>query len=438
MNYDQALAFLAQFIKSRGQVSHQGPGRMQGLMQACGHPHLSYPVLHITGTKGKGSVAAMLASILEAAGYRAGLYTSPHLQDFRERFKVNKRLIEPDEVVALVQQNQALLAQHPQLSWFEVLTALAFHYFQAQSVDIAIIEVGIGGRADATNVVDPVLSVITSLSYDHTEILGPTLAQIANETAAGVIKPGRPLISAPQAPPAQAVLESLAQELAAPLWLLGRDWHYQTLAPQGPHEDWLAGPVGQDLTPYQTRLLGPHQAINGTLALATVAQLNQLGWTIPPQAQRAGLRGVNWPGRMEVIGARPSIVLDGAHNAASAEYLAATLAARFPGRLPVLVFGAKADKDIGGMLAALLLQASAVVITQAGDAWGENPEFIAHLARASGYGGPLQVKPSLAEALQAAEVLAGPEGLICVTGSLYLVGEARNLYDLPIGQMAMS
>lgn len=439
MDYQETLDYLYSFInhnltrQERYHANLMTLQRMEHLMDLLGHPHREYPILHLTGTKGKGSVGAMSAAMLEAAGYRVGLYSSPHLQDFRERFKINQTLIDPQAIVEIIQDIKPALEQVPQLTWFEVVTALAFEYFRREEVEIALIEVGLGGRLDSTNVVTPLVSVITSLSMDHMAVLGNTIEQIATEKA-GIIKQGIPVVSAPQSPTALQVLEQTAQASHSPLTVVGRDWPLVTLGGNLSREQWQTAPLGQPMQTYQTRLLGQHQAINGTVALATMELLAQAGWDIPLKARKQGLMNVNWPGRLEIVRNEPLVILDAAHNAASAQWLAQTLVERFAWQPRILVFAAKSDKDIEGMLQALLPISDHLIVTQAVDSRAEAPDNIATLAREQGYLGLLSVIPEVPLALQTAEQLAGQSGLVYVTGSLYLVGEARSTYGLVVGQ----
>lgn len=441
MNYPETLDYLYSFINYKlNRQDRYIPNLMpldrpRRLMALLGNPQDTYPTLHLTGTKGKGSVGAMSAAMLQAAGLRVGLYSSPHLQDFRERIRINGDLISEAQVVALVQDLRPFLQQVPDLTWFEVVTALAFLHFQREKVDLAVIEVGLGGRLDSTNIITPMVSVITSLSLDHMSLLGDTLPEIAAEKA-GIIKPGVPVVSAPQAPAALAVIERTAAEQGAPLIVIGRDWQFQPLGGDLILEHWMAAPRGQTAQVYQTVLLGEHQALNATVALAATAQLGQQGLGISPAAQRLGLMQVNWAGRLEIVRQSPFVVLDAAHNGASAACLQKILAQRFQAHPVVLVFAAKADKDIPGMLEALLPSVDHLIITQAIDSRAESPEAIAELAAVRGFSQPVSIISGVAEALQTAEQQAGAGGLVCVAGSLYLVGEARSLYNLPIGQAA--
>jgi dihydrofolate synthase/folylpolyglutamate synthase len=411
--------------------------RPRRVLAALGDPHREYPVIHITGTKGKGSVGAMCAAALQAAGLRIGLYSSPHLQDFRERFRINNRLIGEDDFVALVNDLRPAIETIPDITWFEVTTALAFLFFARQKVDAAVIEVGLGGRLDATNVVTPVVSVITSLSYDHTYLLGDSLASIAREKG-GIIKPGVPVVSAPQPAEALDMLAEQAEEARAPLTLVGRDWLYAVGDSARDGQTFVAGPAGGPQETYRTALTGEHQALNATVALAALEWVRRAGLNVPDDAIRDGFRRVDWPGRLEVVQRSPLLVLDAAHNGASARFLAASLTDLFPQRPIAFIFGASADKDVEGMFDALLPLADYLVAVQAVHPRALPVEEIAARARAKGYERPIVKAPAAEAALALASELVGPGGLICTTGSLFIVGEMRTVCGLPVGHVLPS
>ncbi len=406
--------------------------RPRTLLAALGDPHRAYPVIHITGTKGKGSVGAMCAAALRASGLKVGLYSSPHLQDYRERFRINNQLISPEDFTAMVNRLRPVAERIPDITWFEVTTALGFLYFAEQQVDAAVVEVGLGGRLDATNVVTPVVSVITSLSYDHTHLLGDSLASIAREKA-GIIKPGIPVVSAPQPSEALAVLEQVAEQNGSRLILVGRDWLFQPER-STPHGEWFsAGPVAGPQQPYFTALAGDHQAINATVALAALDCAAQAGLPVSAEGIRLGFEQVDWPGRLEVVEQAPLVVLDAAHNGESAWRLRAALDAMFPQRPLILIFGASADKDVGGMFAALLPIADVLIAAQAVHPRALEPAALTESAREIGFARPVYEIADVRKALHQARSLAGTEGLILITGSLFIVGEARTVLGLPVG-----
>lgn len=409
--------------------------RPRAVLRALGDPHRAYPVIHITGTKGKGSVGAMCASVLRASGLKAALYSSPHLQDYRERFRINDTLISPEDFTALVNQLRPIVDTIPDITWFEVTTALGFLYFAQQQVDIAVVEVGLGGRLDATNVVTPVVSVITSLSYDHTYLLGDSLASIAREKA-GIIKPGVPVVSAPQPPEALAVLEQVTADCESPLVLVGRDWTFAAGRGTINGEWFQAGPAGGAVASYCTALAGEHQALNGTVALAALQCVAEAGITVTADGIRRGFEQVDWPGRLEVVQREPLLVLDAAHNGESALRLRAALDTLFSRRPLVLIFGASADKDVTGMFKALLPAVDVMIAAQAVHPRALDPVMIEEKARETGFAGPVYQIPDVGEALRHAETVAGPAGMVLTTGSLFIVGEVRTVCGLPAGHVA--
>jgi dihydrofolate synthase / folylpolyglutamate synthase len=447
LSYEEALDYLYSFVDYGAVRPAQYSAetfdlqRMVRFMADLGDPHQRYPALHVAGTKGKGSVAAMCASALQAGGYRTGFYSSPHLLEFGERIRVEGENIPREAVAALVETMRAKVPEHPGITTFELTTALAFLYFAQANVDIAVLEVGLGGRLDATNIVTPRVAVITSLSYDHQTLLGHTLGEIAGEKA-GIIKPGVPVVSAPQKPEALAVLERIAEQRGAPLSVVGRDWLYrpvrQALDGQA-FEVWPAAEQRQvnalraeghtaAWRPEQIEipLLGQHQVENAAVAYAALQTLRQGGWPLAAGAIRDGLRGVQWPGRFELVSRAPAVVLDGAHNADSAQKLAATVREYFPDRAVTLVFGASSDKDVAGMLSALLapeVGVRRVLLTQAIHPRAQDTDEMAALA--AQHGVAAETAPTVAQALDKALSTAGPQDVVLATGSLFVVAEAR-------------
>lgn len=408
--------------------------RPRRLLEALGEPQATYSVVHLTGTKGKGSVGAMLASILKASGLRVGLYSSPHLQDFRERFRIDNQLISQDQLLHMVRHMRPVLDSLEDITWFEVTTALAFEFFRQQTVDIAVVEVGLGGRLDATNVVTPLVSVITSLSYDHTYLLGDSLASIAREKG-GIIKPGIPVVSAPQEQEALTVLKEISSERNAALTVVGRDWSFEAGEYRSDGQVFRVQRSGEPPSVYTTALAGEHQALNATVALAALEHVRQYGIAISEQAIRMGLLAVDWPGRLELVDREPLLLLDAAHNAESAQRLHDALVKLYPQRPLALVLGASADKDIAGIFEALLPIVDYLILAQAVHPRALAPGQLAEIARATGYDGPIDELAATDEALARASELVGPDGLVCGTGSLFLVGELRDICELPVGHV---
>ncbi len=403
--------------------------RVERLLAALGDPHRAYPAVHIAGTKGKGSTAAMIESVLRAAGYRTGLYTSPHLHTLRERIRVGESLISKEEIIALLEELRPLIAQVPGVTTFEAITAMAFTHFARQQVEMLVAEVGLGGRLDATNVLTPEVAVITSLSRDHTYLLGETLPEIAREKA-GIIKPGVPVVSAPQRPEAIYVIEEVSQARQAPLVEVGRDWAWDP----GPFDldgqfftarrvrnggDGLAGE-------YWTPLLGRHQLENATAAVAALQVLQERGFDLPRPVVEEGLHSVEWPGRMEILNREPPVVADCAHNPYSTRVLRTALKEWFPDHQWVLVFGAFIDKDIVGMMRALLPITDYLIVTRSQHPRAAAPVELADLAVSAGKGAEVAI--SVPRALQRALITMEPGSGLLVTGSVSLVGEAREVW----------
>lgn len=418
--------------------------QVRSLLAKLGEPHRGLPVIHVAGTKGKGSTAAMAGAILTAAGYKTGVFTSPHLHRVEERIALDGRPIASEEFVALVakvapaveavDREGALTARHEDgPTYFDVVTAMALLYFAERKVDVAVLEVGLGGRLDSTNVCHPLVSVVTSISYDHTAVLGDTLTSIAREKA-GIIKPGVPIISGVTNPEARHVIHQVAQDNASRLVELGRD--FQT-AYRPPRPGGSADPRGTMDFHYrvpgreyqyldlQLRLLGDHQAANAALALAALEELRLVGWVIPERAVRLGLAEVAWPARVELLARRPAVIVDGAHNVASVEALIRVLDASFSAARRILVFAASQDKDVRGMLECLLPRFDQVVLTR----YSSNPRAmpvteLASLA-AELTGRHYSTCEETSAAWKTARAMASPEDLICVTGSLFIAAEMR-------------
>lgn len=396
--------------------------RVEQFLALLGNPERQYRAVHIAGTKGKGSTAAMIESVLRAAGRRTALYTSPHLHSYRERIQVNGELIPEAEVVRLTSDLRDLAQQVPEITTFEVMTGMALTWFAEQDVEWAVLEVGLGGRLDATNVVTPEVSVITSISLDHTAVLGDTLAQIATEKA-GIVKPGIPVVSAPQEEEALAVIESVCSKEDAPLALVGRDWSWQTgladLEGQSFSVQKDSGPPVHVWLP----LLGEHQLENATTAVATLSLLRDRGVAIPQAALEEGLRELRWPGRLEVLSRTPILIADSAHNAESSQKLVVALDRHFSFRRFIMVYAASSDHVSPDILTALLGNADLAIITRTRHPRAASPEWIQGQAAELGIH-----SVCCADAPQALELAldnAGPDDLVCCAGSVFLAAEVR-------------
>jgi dihydrofolate synthase / folylpolyglutamate synthase len=411
-----------------------GLARIRALLSRVGNPQKKLRTVHITGTKGKGSTATMLARMLEADSYSVGLYTSPHVEDLRERLSVNNKMIGKRQLVDLLNRIYPplqKLARADELTFFDIMTTLAFLHFADSQVDLAVIETGFGGGLDSTNVLTPEVVGITSLSLDHQHLLGPTIELIAAEKA-GVFKPGVPVVTVNQNPKAMDVLQSRAVALDAPLSVVGRDIHYsyryETSRDEGPHGRICLTTETSEFQHLRVPLHGEHQAKNCALALAILDKLKERGFAIDDEKASQGLSSVELPGRMEMIGNKPRVLIDGAHNAASIRALIRAVALYIPADSVVMVFGCNRDKDIEGMLNELQYGADKVIFTGSDNPWSECPYDL--MKRYSEKCGKMcQVAGNLEQALMMAQSGIGQEDLICITGSFYLIGAARTRFD---------
>ena len=432
MNYTETIAYLyslADYEKVR--IERYTPetldlSRVERLLAAVGNPHTRFPTVHIAGTKGKGSTAAMSEACLRAAGYRIGFYTSPHMHTFRERIQVDRRKIAREEVVALVEEVRPLIERTPGVTYFEAITAIGFLHFARSKVEVAVVEVGLGGRLDATNVLMPEVSVITSLSLDHTYLLGNTLAEIAREKA-GIIKPGIPAVSAPQRAEAIKVLEAVSQERGSSLTEVGRDWDYDPGSADLDGQAFTARRItggGSELDgEYWIPLLGRHQLENATNAIAALDIMRQRGFHIPIEAVHEGLRSVCWLGRLEILSRKPLVVVDGAHNSYSAQVLRRALEEWFPDQRWVLIFGASADKDVAGMLKVLLPISEYTIVTRSDHPRAAAPVELADVVAA--VGGGAEVSVNVRKSLRRGLALMDPASGLLVTGSTHLVADVH-------------
>ncbi|MEO6308074.1 MAG: folylpolyglutamate synthase/dihydrofolate synthase family protein [Nitrospiraceae bacterium] len=418
MTYSSAVAYLYCLQKHGIKL---GLTTMTALMVRLGMPQTRYRALHIAGTNGKGSTAAMVATMLQAAGYRVGLYTSPHLVEFRERIRVNGEMIGESQVAQLTEQLQALCQPDLSPTFFEYTTAMAFQHFADLGVDVAVLEVGLGGRFDATNVVTPMACAITTIALDHQEYLGNTCSAIAFEKA-GIIKPGVPVVLGRLEDDAWRTIEQVAKERQAPMFRINEDFCTEGDTPQqfsyrglGLHYDGLT-----------CALEGRHQLDNAACALALLGAAAPQGITVRTEAVSAALREVNWAGRLEVVDRRPTILVDGAHNPAAAMAVADYLTRSnrsHPSRPVVLVLGMMRDKDHRGFVEPLRGLVDEVVLTQADLPRSATAQELQ--ASLEGLLSHPHVVPLLSDAMALARQLATPDGLICVTGSLMLVGECK-------------
>lgn len=486
--YDSALSFLYNRIDyERTTVPERSHGlkleRMRRLLGLLGDPHQALRIVHIAGTKGKGSTAALIAGALTAAGFRTGLYTSPHLEHVEERIAIDGIPVTSTKFAELVEavqpavrqlDEEASLAGEPGNgpTFFEITTAMTLLHFGQQQTDAAVLEVGLGGRLDSTNVCNPLVTVITSISIDHTKQLGDTLSAIAGEKA-GIIKPGIPVVTGVEESEPLAVIEDVAARNGSKIFRLRREFDFSYQLPisektEGisntsfpticytesdvalPHSasDRAKSSLPSSLENFRIGMLGKHQAANAATALATLRRLAEMGWNIPADAVRRAFANVHCPARIECFGERPAVVIDTAHNLASVQALLRVLDDHFPTQKRVLIFAASRDKDIPGMLKLLLPKFNFVLLTRFGNSPRGMSEAelsnVAHQIRAAAVSredesyrsgehlladntAHIQTFPDSHSAWRHAHTLLSTEGLLCVTGSFFLAAELRAL-----------
>ena len=398
-----------------------GLTQVERILNATGNPHKEIQAIHIGGTNGKGSTAAMMSSILQKEGYRVGLYTSPHLIRFTERIKVNGKEIEEEEVAALTEWMRKEIEAAgiaPSFTFFDFTTAMALHYFKQKLVDLAVLEVGLGGRLDSTNVVDPLVSVITNVAKDHEEHLGKTILKIAGEKA-GIIKKGRPLITAATEPQVLRLFSKVCQEKKSPFYRVGKEFRYAR-AEDG---DFNYEGLNRKLWSIHLNLKGFHQVINAATAFGTMEVLEDLGYRVSTDAMIDGVREVEWPGRLEMVSSSPGVILDGAHNPAGALVLKESLEKEFQFRHLILLIGIMRDKDIQSMLHLLAPLADRIILTRPHTGRATPPLLLKKMLGRSGK--KAEIVEDLNEAIERGLSLVEKEDLLCITGSLYTVGEAR-------------
>jgi dihydrofolate synthase/folylpolyglutamate synthase len=450
MSYETAVARMYALGHELTQApSHKFDlAHMRVLLEALNHPERKFPGILIAGTNGKGSTAATLASILQASGLRTGLYTSPHLVRINERIRINGSEISDDDFALLhdvVDRTAERLVEEGELPWhpsfFEMLTAIAFEYFAQNKVEIAVLEVGMGGRLDATNVIEPRVSVITDISLDHQKFLGNTVAEIAREKA-GIIRPGGVVVTLPQQPQANDVIGNTILELGAqgvsavpyvPPVSPGSDQYLtREPAPECLTSRYPLQVMGKQIS-VETPLVGRHQLRNIALAIATAEVLSHHGFPITPEAIERGIRETRWPGRFQVIpaqGTAPEYIFDVAHNPAGAWALRSTLSACYEDRPLTFVFGAMRDKAIGEIAEILFPLAVHVIATRADNPRSATPDEIREAAARTTT--DIEDATDVASALDRARSLAGPRGIVVITGSIYIVGEAMRVLGVRV------
>jgi dihydrofolate synthase / folylpolyglutamate synthase len=436
LTFADALSYLDSFInyEREPRVSYTRASfdleEFERFLARLDDPHRRLKTVVVAGTKGKGSTAAMIASIAQAAGLKAGLYTSPHLCSIRERIRVDGEMISEEVFAALVSELMphleaaGMAGVRRYRTFFEILTAMALVHFQRMHVDLAVLEVGLGGRLDATNVTTPLASVITSISFDHTEVLGDTIPKIAREKA-GIIKPYGLAVVAPQQPEALTLIREVCAAQNARLFDVAKEWRWQPLSYGWEGSVFDLHGAARSYPALEIPLAGPHQLLNAATAVATAELLQAQGLPISADAIRVGVKQVQWEGRLETVSRQPWIVLDGAHNRDSARCLREALMTCFQYRRLILVLGISANKNLEGIIEELMPMAAVTVATRAMVPRAAPPQRVADLA--AKWGVPIIVEEDTQQALARAIAATRPDDILLVTGSLYLVGDTKRI-----------
>ena len=402
--------------------------RMRDLLDLLGNPHRSLKFIHITGTKGKGSTAAMITSILTLGGLKVGLYTSPHLITPRERIRIGKEMIDKERFAQLIFQIKIAAKKIHRISpdfsptFFEVYTCLAFLYFSLEKVDLGVMEVGMGGRWDATNVINPLVGVITQISLDHIKELGDNLLDITKEKA-GIIKRKNKIVSSPQNPQVTSLLEEICQERGAQLYRVGKEVTFKLLSSGKEGQTFEVRGMKNFYPDLFIPLVGKHQIINASTAIAVVELIEEKGIFISAESIKQGLKKVYWPARVEILPQKPTFIVDCAHNRASAEALAACLRELFPKKRIILILSVLKNKDVEGIGKALCPVVETVIVTKVNSPRALSPDELVGKVKKYCYSNPL-IKKDIPSAIARAKSLAGKEDIICISGSVYLAGEA--------------
>ncbi len=442
--YQQALDFLYSFIdysltrNLRYSPEKFNLSRMVDFLRLLGDPQNAYKIIHIAGSKGKGSTCALLTSILTQAGYSTGFYSSPHMMEFTERIRIGSEEIKKNQLADYVEMLKPFISKVPELTTFEITTGLALKYFADQQVDFVLLEVGMGGRLDATNVVIPLLSVITTISHDHTKVLGSRLTEIAAEKA-GIIKAQVPVVLSAQRKPVEEVIRQKAESVDARL-VLTRDvmevhkishsldgQSFKVVNSRHSPKNPDGNSLQLDQNNYFLPLAGPHQLENARTALVCVQELDYMGYTIPEEAVQEGLRNVDWPGRFEVISNDPLIIIDGAHNRDSFRKLKLTIDDYLPGMARILIFGASEDKQVRQMLEIIAPSIDTIILTQARHPRAMSARELAKLACKMNM--PCKVTETVEESLQIALSLYQEKTAIIASGSIFIAGAIKEIWQ---------
>ena len=430
MNIDEALDWLYN-------VRRFGPNRTleptRRYLELLGNPQESFKSIHITGTNGKGSTSAFTASILEAAGFKVGLYTSPHLERFNERIKVNRVEISDEDTARLLTEARKIfeeMVSYPKpmpLRFFDILTGVCFKYFEEQKVDFGVIEVGLGGRLDATNLINPLVSVITNIGYEHVNILGPTLADIAHEKA-GIIKKNTPVVTGESNPNITDVFKKTTYELGSELFVVAQSAQYQRISTGQDGQIFNLKTPQREYRGLRIPLFGMHQILNATTSVLAIEALSKSGIDISQSSIKTGLQNVYWPARLEIIHNKPTIILDCAKDAEATEAVKETIKSDLNNHRTIAVISMSSDKNIEGMISNISEVADRFILTKHSVTYraAEPDRLIKEVVK---YRKPYEVYLNRDEAFKHAVDIADPDDMILVIGSVYLAGDARTFYS---------
>ena len=415
--------------------SKPGLTNIRHLLRQMGDPHKNFKAIHITGTNGKGTTTAIIASILQAADYKVGMFISPHLSSFTERITINGERVQPKAVIDIVKEMKPIIdemIEDPELrhpTFFEVITAIAFRHFSEQGVDFAVLEVGMGGRLDATNVVQALVSVITNVSLEHTYVLGKSVLEIA-EKKAGIIKKGGVLITATQDDEVYSLLSTICEEVGSRIFRVGKDITFNRLTRNLEGQSFHLKGISRHYDRLFIPLLGKHQLLNAASAVGAVEALNYHGIEVSAETIHDGLRNVKWPGRLEVVQENPLVVIDGAKDVEAARAIKEALLEDFPYPRRVAVVSMSSDKNMPEMIGHLAQAVDHFIITtHSVMGRAAKPETIRK--EIEKHSKPYSIETDVGKAVREAMNLAGEEGMVLVVGSVFLAGEAREIWYKP-------
>lgn len=429
--YQEALDYIYSFVdysltkNLRYSPEKFNLSRMYRFLELIGNPHQDYATIHVAGTKGKGSICAMISSILSHSGYITGFYSSPHMIDFTERIRIGDQLISQKEIADYVDYLKPFIDQVEQITTFEITTALAFKYFSDQKVDFAVIEVGLGGRFDATNVITPKVSVISTISFDHTKILGNTLSKIAFEKS-GIIKNNVPVVVSRQKRTAMKMIQSIAQERSAPLIDTNESYRVTSGQRTLDYQEFMIQNSSTSTDWIRLPLIGSHQLENARTAYAVINELHDQGVKISAAAVKQGFEQVDWPGRLEILQRDPLVIIDGAHNPDSFRNLVRTIKEYLTDRKVIFILGASEDKNILTMMQIIKPVVDHLIITKSTHPRAMDIEKIQALADTIGISSVCVEK--VEDAKVKAESLSNENSVIIAAGSIFIAGALREMF----------